>query len=295
LITFKIEQELHIGIGDKLCNRYGNKGIVSLIEKDSLMPRTPTGDRVDIIFNPLGVLNRMNVGQIFEMYCGLISRELGRIIPKMKSKKEVINILKLIMSNLDSSKNKSSSNIFIKNLENLSTSNYNKFLNEVKEKGFVPIIIPPFQSPGQQQIKNALKSLNLKTAYNLYLPEFNRKTEKAVPYGYVYISKLEHIGSEKVFARSTGPIAGKSGQPTAGKRREGGQRVGELDSYSFISYNCPMLLAEFMGPLSDDHISKNEIISDIIQTGSAEYREAKISPSRDLLNSYFVSLMLNRS
>ena len=56
-----------------------------------------------------------------------------------------------------------------------------------------------------------------------------------------------------------------------------------------------MLLAEFMGPLSDDNISKNEILSDVIQTGSAEYREPVFSPARDLLNSYFVSLMLERS
>jgi hypothetical protein len=40
--------------------------------------------------------------------------------------------------------------------------------------------------------------------------------------------------------------------------------------------------------------TKNEIISDIIQNGSAVFREAKTSPVRDLLNSYFISLMLWR-
>ena len=49
-----------------------------------------------------------------------------------------------------------------------------------------------------------------------------------------------------------------------------------------------------MGPLSDDMVTKNEIISDIIGTGSAKYRPAKISPAKDLLNSYFVSLMLEK-
>jgi hypothetical protein len=70
--------------------------------------------------------------------------------------------------------------------------------------------------------------------------------------------------------------------------------MGELDTYSFISYNCPNLLAEFFGPLSDDHKTKNEILSDIIQTGHAGYRPAKSSPVRDLLNSYFISLMIWR-
>jgi hypothetical protein len=50
-----------------------------------------------------------------------------------------------------------------------------------------------------------------------------------------------------------------------------------------------------LGPLSDDLTTKNEIISEIIQTGSAKYRDAKISPARDLLNSYFISLILERT
>ena len=49
-----------------------------------------------------------------------------------------------------------------------------------------------------------------------------------------------------------------------------------------------------MGPLSDDYVTKEEILADIIQNGNAEYREPKMSPARDLLNSYFVSLMLAR-
>jgi len=110
----------------------------------------------------------------------------------------------------------------------------------------------------------------------------------------MYILKLEHIAAEKLHARSTGPVTSKTFQPTAGKKRDGGQRMGELDTYSFISYNCPNLLAEFFGPLSDDHITKNEILSDIIQTGNAKYRTPKASPVRDLLNSYFISLMIWR-
>jgi DNA-directed RNA polymerase beta subunit len=139
-----------------------------------------------------------------------------------------------------------------------------------------------------------LKILGLKAGYNLYLPEYNTKTDHIVPVGYTYQSKLEHIGEMKIYGRSTGPVTGKTGQPTAGKRREGGQRMGEQDTYSLISYNCPALIAEFFGPLSDDAVSKNEIISDIIQRGHAEFRTAKVSPVKDLLTSYFISLMLER-
>jgi hypothetical protein len=62
-----------------------------------------------------------------------------------------------------------------------------------------------------------------------------------------------------------------------------------------ISYNCPVTLSEMMGPLSDDLTTKNEIIAEIIQTGTAKYKDTKISPAKDMLNSYFIALMLEKS
>ncbi len=295
VIKFKIEQELKIGISDKICNRYGNKGIVSLVEKDELMPRTPWGDKIDFIMNPLGILGRMNVGQMYELYTGLISRELGRRVIDMKKKEDIAKLFKKVMPKLDKSKNKKFSEEFINNFMKLSDAKIKEFLKQVKETGFVPLVIPPFKAPNYTDVKQALSSLNLNTGYKLYLPEFKTNTAQPVPVGYMYLAKLEQIGATKLHGRSTGPVAMKTRQPLAGKRREGGQRTGELDTYAFISYNCPAVLAEMFGPLSEDHITKNEIISDIVQTGSAEYRVAKSSPTKDLLNSYFVSLMLERA
>jgi len=294
MIRFKIEQELPVGIGDKLTNRHGAKGIVSLIEKDENMPRTPTGDRVDIILNPIGVVGRMNVGQLYELYTGLISKELGRQIIKLNNKTKIITLLNKVLPNLDMTKNKEFSKNLINKFRALNDTKFKLFIKQVKDSGSMTILIPPFKAPAYKEILAALKSLGLKGGYNLHLPEFNTKTKSKVPLGYMYILKLEHIAKDKLHARSTGPVTSKTSQPTAGKKREGGQRMGELDTYSFISYNCPNLLAEFFGPLSDDHKTKNEILSDIIQTGNAKYRAPKASPVRDLLNSYFISLMIWR-
>jgi len=294
LVRFRIEQELKISSGDKLCNRYGNKGIISLVEKDENMPRTPFGDRVDVILNPLGLVGRMNIGQLYEMYCGLISKELGKRVIELKDKTKIVNLLKTVLTKLDGSENQQSSTRLINNLSRMSAQKFKMIVDQIRSTGFVPIIIPPFQSPKYQDISSALKVLGLKSSYYLYLPEFKTKTSMPVPIGYMYLSKLEQIGEGKIYGRSTGPTVAKTAQPTSGKRHEGGQRLGELDTYSFISYNCPTLLAEMMGPLSDDYITRDEIISDIIQTGNATYRVPKISPARDLLNSYFASLMLER-
>ena len=77
IIRIYIAQIRKIQIGDKLAGRHGNKGIVSKILPKQDMPYLPDGTPVDIIFNPLGVPSRMNVGQVFECLLGLAGEKLG--------------------------------------------------------------------------------------------------------------------------------------------------------------------------------------------------------------------------
>lgn len=293
LIKFKIQQELVTELSDKLCNRYGNKGIVSLIEPDDKMPRTPWGESIEFIVNPLGIINRMNIGQLYELYCGLISKELARRISSL-SRKDSMEAIRKVISILDKTKNKIFSTSVLVFLDKMNETKFNEFRDYIKKNDFIPMIAPPFQSPTHRMIKEAMDFLNLKTKYKLYLPEYKTFTHYEVPVGYQYIQKLEHMGDLKIHSRSTGPVTGKVFQPTAGKSREGGQRLGELESYSFISYNAINTLQEFFGPLSDDLVTKNEIISEIIGTGKATYKYPKTNPTADLLKAYFVSLMLTQ-
>lgn len=77
-IRIYIAQIRKIQLGDKLAGRHGNKGIVSRILPRQDMPYLPDGTPVDIIFNPLGVPSRMNVGQVFECLLGFAGEKLGR-------------------------------------------------------------------------------------------------------------------------------------------------------------------------------------------------------------------------
>jgi len=78
IIRIYIAQIRKIQIGDKLAGRHGNKGIISRILTRQDMPYLPDGTPVDIIFNPLGVPSRMNVGQVFECLLGLAGEKLGK-------------------------------------------------------------------------------------------------------------------------------------------------------------------------------------------------------------------------
>ena len=77
IIRIYIAQIRKIHIGDKLAGRHGNKGIISRILPRQDMPYLPDGTPIDIIFNPLGVPSRMNVGQVFECLLGLAGEKLG--------------------------------------------------------------------------------------------------------------------------------------------------------------------------------------------------------------------------
>lgn len=70
LVRVFIAEKRKISIGDKLAGRHGNKGVISVILPEEDMPYTEDGEPIDIIFNPLGVPSRMNVGQVLEAHLG---------------------------------------------------------------------------------------------------------------------------------------------------------------------------------------------------------------------------------
>ncbi|KAK9018508.1 hypothetical protein V6N11_001481 [Hibiscus sabdariffa] len=77
-IRVYISQKREIKVGDKVAGRHGNKGIISKILPRQDMPYLQDGRPVDMVFNPLGVPSRMNVGQIFECSLGLAGSLLDR-------------------------------------------------------------------------------------------------------------------------------------------------------------------------------------------------------------------------
>jgi DNA-directed RNA polymerase subunit beta len=66
-----------VQVGDKVAGRHGNKGVISRVVPVEDMPFLPDGTPVDIILSPLGVISRMNLGQILENHAGLAANALG--------------------------------------------------------------------------------------------------------------------------------------------------------------------------------------------------------------------------
>lgn len=65
-LTLYVKDVIDAKQGDKIANRYGGKGVISVVLPDEMMPMLSNGERLECIQNPEGCPNRENPGQLFE-------------------------------------------------------------------------------------------------------------------------------------------------------------------------------------------------------------------------------------
>jgi len=78
-IEVEVAEIRKIQSGDKLSGRHGNKGVISKVLPIEEMPFMEDGTPIDIILNPIGVVSRMNIGQILETHLSFAAKKMGYI------------------------------------------------------------------------------------------------------------------------------------------------------------------------------------------------------------------------
>jgi len=66
-----------IQVGDKMSGRHGNKGVISRVVPVEDMPFMADGTPIDVVLSPLGIISRMNLGQLLETHLGFAAKKLG--------------------------------------------------------------------------------------------------------------------------------------------------------------------------------------------------------------------------
>ena len=62
--------------------------------------------------------------------------------------------------------------------------------------------------------------------------------------GNMYYLRLKHQVADKIQARARGPVALLTRQPTEGKTKEGGLRLGEMEKDCFVAHGASLLMKE---------------------------------------------------
>ncbi|MDQ5972296.1 MAG: DNA-directed polymerase subunit beta [Patescibacteria group bacterium] len=83
--------------------------------------------------------------------------------------------------------------------------------------------------------------------------------------GSMYMIKLNHMVTDKIHARSTGPYTMVTQQPLGGKAQNGGQRFGEMEVWALEAYGAAHTLQEMLTIKSDDVYGRSKAYESIIK------------------------------
>lgn len=103
-----------------------------------------------------------------------------------------------------------------------------------------------FDAEPEEKLRQELKALGFRengveTFYNGITGE---AMHAKIFVGNMYYLKLKHLVANKIHSRARGPIQLLTRQPTEGRAKEGGLRLGEMEKDTFVAHGASLLLKE---------------------------------------------------
>ena len=296
MVRLWVAQTRKIAAGDKMAGRHGNKGVISQILPEEDLPFLPDGTPVDIILNPIGVPNRMNLGQVLETHLGQAAHSLGfrAVTPVFDGAPDVAIEDALGQAWIIQSSGAISSQTMDGN--GTSQIDLGSVRQWIEERGysFDKIISNPqegearkacleiwFREEMERDVTGMTVDEMREEALRLNREEFvaapilgksilydgrtGEPFDQPVAVGYIYMMKLIHLVEDKIHARSTGPYSLITQQPLGGKAQFGGQRFGEMEVWALEAYSAAYNLQEMLTVKSDDVLGRVKTYEAIVK------------------------------
>ncbi|HVX58323.1 MAG TPA: DNA-directed RNA polymerase subunit beta, partial [Candidatus Saccharimonadales bacterium] len=145
------------------------------------------------------------------------------------------------------------------------------------------VATPPFNGVPINKIQELLKEAGLPEdgKQQLYDGRTGEPFAERTTVGSMYIIKLNHMVSDKIHARSTGPYTMVTQQPLGGKAQNGGQRFGEMEVWALEAYGAANILQEMLTIKSDDVYGRAKAYESIIK--GTEIQGPKVPESFNVL------------
>ncbi|MDN6123004.1 MAG: DNA-directed RNA polymerase subunit beta, partial [Brevibacterium sp.] len=187
---------------------------------------------------PHGVPRRMNIGQVFEVHLGWISKQGWKI----EGSPEWAADLPAAAREAEAGTN---------------------------------LATPVFDGAHEQELRGLLDSTTPHRDGDRLIDSsgkaqlFDGRSGEPFPYpiavGYMYMLKLHHLVDDKIHARSTGPYSMITQQPLGGKAQFGGQRFGEMEVWALEAYGAAYTLQELLTIKSDDIPGRVKVYEAIVK------------------------------
>ena len=285
-----------------MAGRHGNKGVIARILPDEDMPFLPDGRPVEILFSPLGVPSRMNVGQLLETHLGWASHVLGfdALSPVFDGADDISIEDALarawMAGKADAIASRNGDNYIQLDQvkawlteqgydgEKVFSDEYEGVARQVCLRLWLAEIGIDASTMSPDEVDSVVEKLQQEKGLSppifgktiLYDGRTGEPFDQPVTVGYIYMLKLIHLVEDKIHARSTGPYSLITQQPLGGKAQFGGQRFGEMEVWALEAYGAAYNLQEMLTVKSDDVVGRVKTYEcivngeDILETGVPE-------------------------
>lgn len=205
IIEFTVEREVPLKEGSKITGLFGNKGVISKILPDDEMPVLENGKIVDVLFNCLGVVNRLNSFQLFEQSINFIMNRTIDRIKTLETNDQRAGLVFTMIKNFNTRQAKEFGEMYAK----LDEEGKEEFIQDIYDRG-IYVHIPPFwhERPLFDVLSEIYDKYDWLTPYKAYIKKKGRYRPimNKLVVGEMYLIRLKQTAAKGLSTRSVGGV-----------------------------------------------------------------------------------------
>lgn len=245
------------------------------------MPTLETGEHVEVLFNTLGVINRLNSMQLYEQSVTFIGNRIMEQV--VKDELDIDYRIDLVLDIIKRF-NKRQHEELLKYLEGSDYQGKLRFIDSLKETGIVMHLQPMWE---EEPIFDVLKSIyqdekySFIKPYKVYVNRFGRKIKmrRDLVVGDMYIMRLKQSSEKGFSARSTGSInkLGFPDRPSNNKNdlySKNPVRIGIQENNNVIIGVDPKIVAKLHMFHRNSQMARQDISKALASQGRIEEKSA---------------------